>query len=182
MVYPGTNTQESRHDQPLLCLAMMVMPALAVDIPVAAKTDTPGMGVKSSQWVSVRTRMSILSALKMLDNRRSLLVSMLFFLLVQPCMFQVPNLKQCFLSLMGGGMPSPSSPSVSLPSGESGLEAWGSRGGVNSSGTLLVLRARLVDARRRGVSHEWLLLALTAPTPARGVPAVPPPSPSVPQP
>src|SRR5258706_13115596 len=39
-------------------------------------------------------------------------------------------------------------------------------------------RTAPVDRTWKGVSHNWLPKALTAPTPAREVPAAPPPSPS----
>src|SRR5258706_12621808 len=39
-------------------------------------------------------------------------------------------------------------------------------------------RTAPVDRTWKGISHDWLPIALTAPTPVREVPAAPPPSPS----
>ena len=93
-------------------------------------------------------------------------------------MFQVPNLKVLGFSFTGGADSGPASPCVTLVRPpDAGL--W--RGEEGGGGRLVVgALCAPGDAQRRRFSHSWLLGAPEASPRSGGVPAVLPPSPSVP--
>ena len=82
---------------------------------------------------------------------------------------------------MGAAMAAGAGPWGAEPLAPTGPLLWAQQEG-GTCGLLLGPNTLRKDVLGKGILHNWLLLAPTAPTPARGLPTVTPPSPSDPQP
>jgi len=128
----------------------------------------------------IATTTSIFSTVSNCSMNLSFSVLFGFSLVPWPHIFHVAILKDLRVSCMGGSLGPASAPSGSFPPALLGAEVCPMfrRGG----GSWLEPAALCDKAAGWGVSLYWLFETLAAATPAREVPAVPPPSPSAPRP